>query len=588
MLRLENLYIEYFFEKPEDIPQGDHIKTALLYGRVSTKHMEQETSLKAQIKELKEFAKRENMIVIAIFIEKESAKNDICREGYMSMLSAVKTFSPNYIIAKCSDRVNRSVELNSKLLSICRGNRNSNVTKIKYYMSGMITDPTNSQDVLTSNITASMDEMYSMRQHEKSLEAHKRKCREKRLSANNNTFGYRYNKVTKQMDVYEPEASLIVRIFEMRGYEDKGSTTIKRYLAERGVYLTEAAILKYLRDTAYIGEMYINKRGTDFSIGAGVKSHRFNRDKSEWVMVKVPPIVDKELFDIVQRLLDENAKRFQTNNNVMDASTRFKGSHIFSSKVFCGSCGSTFIFRYTDRKQKTAVYKCCERKKAVRKVKSVNGEKETSNVILHCKNTYQKIYETTLQKVVADTLEMYKEYSDEIYEKLFEYIKQAIIEQKEGKDNTPNIKATLKKLEAQKDKIAQAYIDAEIQELKMQMQQKYKEIAMRINECKEALEDEEEKKADISNKAERINKVKEALASMQEVKTIDRETVSRYINRIIVNENGELDVILQYDKQYKMAVPQEQPIVLNNVGDNSSRSMTVPCLQDMLTVRQIC
>ncbi len=572
--------IELYFDSTEEVKALGNVETALLYSRVSTKHTEQETSLEAQDEENQRVCERNGYVVIGRFMEQETAKDDMSRKGYPILKEALVTFHPSYLIAKCQDRINRSVELNSQLLSICSETN----TKIYNTMSSEIIDPNNYNDVLRSNINAIFDERYSLMQHEKGVVAHKRKCENKKLNRNNEIFGYRYNKVTNQMEVYEPEAVLVREMFRLYVFTDMGSTSIAKYFAEKGVtgrgtnkYVSEAAILKWLHTTAYIGQMSFNHKGTEFRHGSGKHSRRYNRDKSEWVYVDVPPIISEDLFDLAQKKLEESSKRFKDTHNASDAGTGFKGKHIFASKIICGSCGSPFLFKYSDRKKEIGSYRCSERKRVVRK------SNDDSPIDLKCRSEYKKIRETTLQQVVKDSMDIYSGDVEAIFDNLYKLISEAIIETKPAMNrNASGLKETIRLLTKEKDALETAFVEASIPALRSSIESKYVQKLKEIEHYEGLLSEEKKKMNKCVEKKQEIEAVKEKLDEMKNVTEITRDVVQRYIDRIIVNEDGILDIMFHFNKTRRVAVPQEQPssISISSVENIPTKVMTDPYPQD--------
>lgn len=593
---ISNIYQEEFVSSIEELELlSEGRETAILYGRVSTTHREQETSLIAQKEELFRFAEMQNLYVIGIYLEKETAKDDIKRSAYPQMLAAMKKYRPTFLISKCQDRINRSVELNAKLLSLCR----TTGTKLYNYMSREVTDPTSSADILRSNLTATFDEQYSLRQHEKGVESHIRKCENKRLNRNNEIFGYRFNKVTKQMEICEEEAVLIREMFNMYVFQDIGSTSIAKYFASKGVtgrgsnkFISEAAILKYLHTTAYIGKMSFNHKGTEFFLGSGETSKRYERDKSEYVYADVPAIVDKEIFDLAQKKIAATNERFKKTHSGMSAATKLGGVHIFASKCICGSCGSSFLFKYSDRAKEVGVYRCSERKKAVRKASRSGDLPSFSPEDLNCKSEYKKIRESTLQEVVRNAISVYADQTDEIFDNLEAALKKAIIERKDTSNEDESeefIKAAIRKLEKELDKIEQAFIDAEETFLRKSIEKKYQEKQKEIAYQEELLSKSERKKAVVSDKLQQINKVRNALESIKEVGEINQAVVRRYIDRIIINEDGSIDIIFYFNKTYKVAAQDiERPQFINGVENILTQGMTVHFQQATQTRPKIC
>ena len=181
---------------------GQNIPDALGYTRVSTSHDEQKLSMVNQEESIRRYATENNLYLHNIFVEKEiSAKSDVGRDAYKELQEALLRIKPMYLLVKDNDRLNRNTEGNSFLMKICR----STGTKIVYLLNNVQIDPNNLTDIMQNGFTALMGENYTIQQHLKGKATHEKKCADKRLSPQNNCFGYRFNKETKQMEVVEEE-----------------------------------------------------------------------------------------------------------------------------------------------------------------------------------------------------------------------------------------------------------------------------------------------------------------------------------------------------------------------------------------------
>ena len=111
-------------------------------------------------------------------------------------------------------------------------------------------------------------------------------------------------------------------------------------------------------------------------------------------------------------------------------------------------------------------------------------------------------------------------------------------------------------------------------EMREAINTKFKAVVAQIDELKAYIQ-KEDKAADVVDaRLEKINQVRDAISAIKNVEKIDREVVQRYIDRIIVNMDGTLDVIMHYDKTYSVAVPNvERPHLLEGVGNNPMRGM---------------
>jgi site-specific DNA recombinase len=190
-----------------------------------------------------------------------------------------------------------------------------------------------------------------------------------KLLGYNPKYGYRYvPKIKKEREGYfvvdEKEARVVRMIFSWVGEEKMAINGVIRKLYElkippkknkRPVW-TKGPISNMLKDSTYTGLHYYNKTEailTENSKKNKVyrkvnKTGRRIRPKEEWIPIKVPAIISKELFDKVQVQLKLNSKY---------ASRNCKTEYLLGGVVYC-SCGRRrtgeglkghYYYRCTDR-----------------------------------------------------------------------------------------------------------------------------------------------------------------------------------------------------------------------------------------------
>lgn len=147
-----------------------------------------------------------------------------------------------------------------------------------------------------------------------------------------------------------PEGAEIVRlIFYKYGVEKKGTTVIARELREAG-YRTHSGnvkwspghIVKILKNEKYVGDLVQKKTITPDYLSHAKK---YNHGEEELVIIRDhhEPIIDRELWDIVQRELKKR-------NRNGELGAGHSNRYVFSGKIKCGECGSSFVSRKKSRK----------------------------------------------------------------------------------------------------------------------------------------------------------------------------------------------------------------------------------------------
>lgn len=164
-------------------------------------------------------------------------------------------------------------------------------------------------------------------------------------------YGYKKDPDMKGHLIIDEEAAKIVREVFTLFSQGMGKTAIARYLNDRGIpNPTEYKRLKGLRyqqpksanstlwkyfsiSDMLVNEMYIGNmvQGKYGSVSYKTKENK-PRPKEEWYRVEGThePIIDRELWDIVQKMIADRTKPFVTGK-----------IGLFAKKVRCGYCGYT-------------------------------------------------------------------------------------------------------------------------------------------------------------------------------------------------------------------------------------------------------
>ena len=143
-----------------------------------------------------------------------------------------------------------------------------------------------------------------------------------------------------------PEGEEIVRlIFHKYAMEHVGTSEIARYMACKG-YLTyrgnakwtSNTVIKILNNEKYVGDLIQKKTYTpDFLTHA----KRTNKGEVPFVIIRNhhEPIVSREVWNLAQ-------ERLRKNNKHRKGEGGHSNRYVFSGKIKCGECGSSFVGRF--------------------------------------------------------------------------------------------------------------------------------------------------------------------------------------------------------------------------------------------------
>lgn len=171
----------------------------------------------------------------------------------------------------------------------------------------------------------------------------------------------------------EPEGAELVRlIFHKYAMEQVSTSEIARYLTAQG-YRTyrgstdwkSGTVIRILKNEKYVGDLVQKKTYTPDYL-----THEKKANKGQVPLIVIPnhhePIVSREVWDLAQERLRRNDKHRPGGNG-------HSNRYVFSGKIRCGECGSSFVgrFKYLKDGRKIRRWSCTA---------AVNGGKAACNV----------------------------------------------------------------------------------------------------------------------------------------------------------------------------------------------------------------
>ena len=302
------------------------------YVRVSTDNVLQINSLNNQIEYFYEMIKNNsNWEYIDGYIDEGiSGTTDYKRDNFMKMIEDAKNDKFDLIITKEISRFSRntldSIKYTRKLLSygVCVLFLNDNIN----------TALPDSELRLTIMASLAQDEVRRLSERVK-FGMH-RSIKDGTILGNNSLYGY--NKVNNKLVIVIEEAEVIKKIFNMYAIDKKSINYIKKYLisknikTKQGKYFCVSTITRILRNPKYKGYYCGNKSEVIDYMTKKIKHY----DKDEWTCyednLKIPPIVEPELWELANKRLDARNKTFGI--DYKDKSM-YKNRYLLSAKMYC-------------------------------------------------------------------------------------------------------------------------------------------------------------------------------------------------------------------------------------------------------------
>ena len=304
-----------------------------LYARKSTEDDDRQVvSIEAQLFELREFARRENLEILQEFTESKSAKTP-GREVFSEMMTRLESGEANGILAWHPDRLARnSIDGGRVVYAV----DTSKIVSLRFPQFWFEPTP---QGLFMLQVAFGQSKYYSDNLSENIKRGIRQKLRRKEWIGLA-PFGYQNNANTRNIEPHPTYGKVIKLAFEE--YASKAHTLISlgAFLADLGVVsksgapLAKVSIKRLLTNRAYLG---------------------FVRHKGEWFEGNFEPLITPVQFEAVQKILktkERPRKRKQ------------KHDFPFTGLFRCGECNSMISAQWTTNRHGTKYryYRCSKKR----------------------------------------------------------------------------------------------------------------------------------------------------------------------------------------------------------------------------------
>lgn len=336
-----DLYFSNPYNKTTILDDKKNKYKVFAYCRVSTDKNDQRNSLVAQEEFFYRLKKEHpNWESFEIFsdegISGTSLKN---RNGFLEMIRRAKNGEANLIITKEISRLSRNIR---DTLNVIEDLRNNKIA-VFFYIHKLNSIDINDYQQICNLAAAAQAESFATSERVKIGQALQMK--------NGTTFGrkemlgYRIERdsITNEQiyQIVEEEAEVIRKIFTWFA-EGDGTHRIARKLEAEGTPTfrysngwSNVVILRLLRNEKYVGDLRQGKTFTPDMLTHQKKLNK-NTDTIYECRNHHQPIVDRELWDKVQ-------KRLKDNEPSEEQKLKHSNRYWLSGKVFCGVCGGRYV-----------------------------------------------------------------------------------------------------------------------------------------------------------------------------------------------------------------------------------------------------
>ena len=341
------------------------MKTAVIYARYSSDR-QTEQSIEGQLHVCQEYAAKNNIVIVATYIDRAMTGTNDNRTDFQRMLKDSNKRAWNYVLVYKLDRFSR----NKYEMAMHRKTLSDNGIKL---ISAMENIPDTPEGINLESLLEGMAEYYSAELSQKV----KRGLRESRAKGNftGGTVLFGYNVKNKKVVINEDEAKIIRYIYS----EYAAGTYVKDIIAnltEKGLY--------------YRGKPFA--RTTVYNILKNEKYGGITKHNDEIFTNIYPRIIPEDIFNIVRSKASENHYGKHTNEDV----------YLLKNKVFCGHCGKTVTSDSGTFKSGVTMryYKCHGRKNGSKCSLPLIRKSLLEQIVMDA--TYKAFFDTTTVFDIAD------------------------------------------------------------------------------------------------------------------------------------------------------------------------------------------
>ena len=341
------------------------MKKVAIYTRVSTQKQKNEKTIESQLAVLREICK--DFKIVKEYIDDGWSGGTLARPSLDKLRDDAKEglFEALYIYS--ADRLSRD-HLNQ--LIVLKELEKQGIEVV--FKDRVLTE----DNKLLTDIESILAEHEKKQFMERSRRGKLHKVKNGKLIRSCATYGYRFIKGKKgewQLKIEPEEAKIVKLIFSLYlEYQTITGTTkalhLKKIRYGDSKIWRPQGIARVLKSETYIGHWYYNKtkssepKNKRMKLNRKVKSSKVKNDRKDWLMVKVPAIIDKGTFERVQDLRKKNFKLYGET----------KHTYFLSGLMKCEKCGSRMVG--VCHHNKYSYYVCSSKPKSFPEVVKCNSK----------------------------------------------------------------------------------------------------------------------------------------------------------------------------------------------------------------------
>ena len=515
-------------------------------------------SLENQRKLAKEFANNiSDVVIIKEYVDDGKTGTNFERPAFARMIEDLKQGIINCVIVKDLSRFGREyIEAGNYIEKVFPFLGVRFISIVDRYDSK---DSGSDRELLLLSLKNLMHEMYAKDISKKIGSTFQMKWEKKKFyRATKVTYGYQMHDKNENYCIDEAAASIVREIFLQ--YSQRASCyAIRSWLYEHRIvnptqYSQTGSIVqrdedvlkiwhlstiqRMLENSVYIGNVRMHK--TSQSLFEGKKSSAVPEDEQVLLIGNHPPIIDEELFHLVQRKRQQAKEKIienRMNSDIVNAED-LSVENIVEGKIFCGDCKVSMYrnnaCRFVQRKKERYKVFNCRRHFYYKSECDFRGIEET---VLY------EIILITIHKQIA-LIKGYKGQMEKSLQQIFDHKMQEIEQEKD-------------KLQNQKILLIQEYMQVygeytERKVSKEQFQDFRKDYREKADVLDKQLERQKEKEKQGKKCLAELRKTAMRLLKFDHEKKLTRDMVESCIERIDVFSNNRLHIKLNYQDCFRM------------------------------------
>ena len=323
---------------------------AVAYARFSSDNQRDE-SIDAQLRAINKFAEENGYEIVGEYIDRAKTGTNDHREDFQRMIADSASGDFEAVIVHKLDRFARSRYDSAFYKRTLKNNGVQLVSVLEHFGD-------NPESIIMEGLLESMSEYYSANLSREVKKGQMENALACKHTGGQPPLGYRVTSDLKY-EIDEDEAKVIRLIFNSvlngMSYTDISEELNSRgYRTRRGMEFGKNSLYEILRNEKYAG-VYTFRRSTPANCN-GKRNNHGNRSDMIRVEGGVPQIISREVFDAVQKIMDERKREPSPKNTAVEAAYQavcpqdrgVPGLRYGIHELFAGStgkCGGGVAFR---------------------------------------------------------------------------------------------------------------------------------------------------------------------------------------------------------------------------------------------------